>query len=89
MNWKVKQKPAYIDVDGNRINTGYTINYKDSDNTILGVVGKNYKVVQNEDAFAFTDELAGSITDTGSLRDYDLLIYSAKPGSDWHCDHPP
>lgn len=26
---------------------------------------------------AFTDELAGSITDTGSLRDYDLLIYSA------------
>lgn len=26
---------------------------------------------------AFTDELARSITDTGSLRDYDLLIYSA------------
>lgn len=62
LNWKVKQKPAYIDVDGNKINTGYTINYKDSDNSILGVVGKNYKVVQNEDAFAFTDELVGDGT---------------------------
>lgn len=62
LNWKVKQKPAYIDVDGNKIDTGYTINYKDSDNSILGVVGKNYKVVQNEDAFAFTDELVGDGT---------------------------
>lgn len=62
LNWKVKQKPAYIDVDGNKINTGYTINYKDSDNSILGVVGKNYKVVQNEDTFAFTDELVGDGT---------------------------
>ena len=59
LNWKVLQKPSFIEVNGENIPTGYTINYKDSDNSILGVVGKNYKVVQNEDAFAFTDELVG------------------------------
>ena len=57
LDWHVKQAPSYIDVEGVRIPTGYTINYKDDDNSILGVVGKNYKVVQNDEAFAFTDEL--------------------------------
>jgi len=59
LDWHVKQAPSYIDVEGVRIPTGYTINYKDDDNSILGVVGKNYKVVQNDEAFAFTDELVG------------------------------
>lgn len=59
LNWKVLQKPSFIEVNGSKLPTGYTINYKDSDNTILGCVGKNYHVVQNEDAFAFTDELVG------------------------------
>lgn len=60
LDWQVKQAPSYIDVEGVRIPTGYTINYKDDDNSILGVVGKNYKVVQNDEAFAFTDELVGN-----------------------------
>ena len=59
LDWHVKQAPSYIDVEGVRIPTGYTINYKDDDNSILGVVGKNYKVVQNDEAFAFTYELVG------------------------------
>ena len=60
LDWHVKQAPSYIEVDGVQIPTGYTINYKDDDNSILGVVGKNYKVVQNDEAFAFTDELVGN-----------------------------
>ena len=57
LNWKVLQKPSYIDIDGEKVFTGDIINYKNTDHTILGSVGKNYKIVQNEDAFAFTDEL--------------------------------
>ena len=58
LNWKVLQKPSFIEVNGSKLPTGYTINYKDSDNTILGCVGKNYHIVQNEEAFAFTDDIS-------------------------------
>jgi len=38
---------------------GYKANIRDSDNSILGIVSDRYKVVQNEEAFAFTDALLG------------------------------
>ena len=38
---------------------GYKANIRDRDQSILGVVSDRYQVVQNEDAFAFTDELLG------------------------------
>lgn len=39
---------------------GYRANVRMQDDTILGVVTNRYKVVQNRDAFAFTDELLGN-----------------------------
>lgn len=36
---------------------GYKANVRSSDNSILGVVSDKYKIVQNKEAFAFTNEL--------------------------------
>lgn len=57
LDWKVIQKNIYT-VSGEEI-LGYKANIRDKDNQILGVVTDRYKVVQNEEAFAFTDSLLG------------------------------
>lgn len=57
LNWTVRQEPIYT--DNNLLIPGYKANVRDSDNRVLGVVTDRYKVVQNDDAFAFTDELLG------------------------------
>jgi len=38
---------------------GYKVNLRSTDNTALGIVSDRYKVVQNKDAFQFTDDLLG------------------------------
>lgn len=57
LNWRVIQK-SLVTSDGFPV-PGFKANLRDTDNQILGVVTDRYKVVQNEDAFAFTDELLG------------------------------
>lgn len=56
LDWKVCQKTIYT--DDAEIN-GYKANIRDTDGQFLGVVTDRYKVVQNTEAFAFTDELLG------------------------------
>lgn len=53
LNWEVQQKPLIY----NGKDTGYLMNVRDVDDTVLGVVGGRYKPVQNVDAFSFVDEL--------------------------------
>ena len=57
LDWRVIQKPllTYDEIPV----PGFKANLRDSDNQVLGVVTDRYKVVQNEDAFAFTDSLLG------------------------------
>ena len=57
LDWNVVQKPIYLD-HGEEIN-GFKANVRDSDGSVLGVVSDRYKVVQNKEAFAFTDTLLG------------------------------
>lgn len=57
LDWRVIQKP--IMTSDNDPISGYKANIRESDNSILGVVTDRYKVVQNEEAFAFTDNLLG------------------------------
>ena len=57
LDWKVVQKPILTE-DGTVID-GYKANIRDTDQRVLGVVSNRYKVVQNEEAFAFTDALLG------------------------------
>ena len=57
LDWDVVPKPMFDEL-GREI-SGYKVNVRNSDNKILGVVTDKYKVVQNKEAFAFTDELLG------------------------------
>lgn len=57
LDWKVVQEPVYT-ADGERV-PGFYANIRDQDRKVLGVVSDRYKVVQNEEAFAFTDALLG------------------------------
>lgn len=57
LDWKVEQEKIYTE-NGNVV-TGFKANVRDTDKKVLGVVTDRYKVVQNEEAFAFTDELLG------------------------------
>ena len=57
LDWKVEQTDVYA-ASGERI-PGYKANIRDIDRNILGIVGDRYKIVQNEEAFAFTDGLLG------------------------------
>lgn len=57
LDWKVEQEPlmtgTFKDVPG------FKANIRSDNGTVLGVVSNRYQVVQNEEAFAFTDELIG------------------------------
>lgn len=57
LDWTVEGKPIY-DANGNVIG-GYKANTRSSDGKVLGIVGNRYKIVQNADAFQFTDNLIG------------------------------
>lgn len=57
LDWKVAQTPIYTE-DTIRI-PGYLANVRNTDGKVLGVVSERYKVIQNEEAFAFTDALLG------------------------------
>lgn len=57
LDWNVVQEPIYTEF--NEQVDGYKANVRDSDRKVLGVVSDRYKVVQNVDAFSFTDELIG------------------------------
>ena len=57
LDWKVEAKPIYND-KGIEI-PGYKANTRDSDDKVLGLVSNRYKLVQNSEAFDFTDSLIG------------------------------
>lgn len=70
LNWNVLQQEIYTQ-DGFKI-PGYLANVRDSDRKVLGVVGERYQIVQNREAFAFTDELLGKgvrYETAGSLKE--------------------
>lgn len=57
LDWEVRKEPIYS-ADGSCI-PGYKANIRDTDQKVLGVVTDRYKVIQNTEAFAFTDALLG------------------------------
>ena len=70
LDWEVFQRP--IMTDDSSIIPGYKANIRSTDNSVLGVVTDRYKVVQNREAFAFTDALLGEgvkYETAGSLQD--------------------
>ena len=57
LDWTVIQK--FIQTEDSTFISGFKVNIRESDQRLLGVVIDRYKVVQNQEAFAFTDELLG------------------------------
>ena len=57
LDWNVVQESIYTDF--NEPIEGYKANIRDTDRKVLGVVTDRYQVVQNTEAFAFTDALLG------------------------------
>lgn len=79
LDWKVVQKKIYSE-DGIKID-GYTANVRDKDGKSLGIVGSRYSIVQNEDAFRFTDALLGegvTYETAGSLKEGKVIWLLAK-----------
>ncbi|BDG61951.1 DUF932 domain-containing protein [Caldinitratiruptor microaerophilus] len=54
--WAVEQRPVFV--DGNEVEE-YVANVRSTDGRVLGIVGRRYRVLQNREAFAFTDALLG------------------------------
>ena len=70
LDWKVVQEHIFTET-GDTI-LGYRVNVRDSDRKVLGVVSERYKIIQNSEAFAFTDTLLGNgvrYETAGSLQD--------------------
>ena len=65
LDWTVEQTPVFMD-DGTEIEN-YKANIRSDDKTVLGIVTNRYKIVQNADAFSFTDAIVGE-TEDGIVR---------------------
>jgi phage/plasmid-like protein (TIGR03299 family) len=90
LDWTVHPVPLYTHrtekIKGQEVEYAYEVeNYKanvrSSDNSVLGVVTDRYRIVQNAQAFAFTDALIeeGVVYETaGSLRDGKIIWLLAK-----------
>ena len=79
LDWKVLQRDIYTE-EGNKIEQ-FKANVRDIDQRVLGVVSDKYQVVQNDEAFAFTDALLGEgvkYETAGSLADGRLTWLLAK-----------
>jgi phage/plasmid-like protein (TIGR03299 family) len=79
LDWKVAQRPAMT--SDYRPIPGYKANVRESDGKILGIVTDRYKVVQNHEAFAFTDALLGEgvcYETAGSLQEGKKIWLLAK-----------
>lgn len=73
LDWTVRQTPVYMEhklqaLDGieksNYIEVpNCKVNVRSTDNAVLGVVSDRYKIVQNVEAFEFTDAIVGETED--------------------------
>ena len=83
LDWTVSTKKIYLD-DGRSVPAMATV--RDSDNSILGVVGNNYKPLQNRNAFDFFNPFVESgmaqIETAGSLMQGKRVWVQAKITSD-------
>lgn len=79
LDWTVSSREIFLG-DGTLCNKWY-MNVRDTDNMQLGIVGERYKIVQNSEAFAFTDELLGEgvkYETAGSINNGKIIWLLAK-----------
>ena len=69
LDWQVTQENVRV---GRNVVDGYKANVRSSDHSVLGITSDKYEIVQNTDAFAFTDAMIGAgckYETAGSLKD--------------------
>lgn len=79
LDWDVVPHPVFTE-NGIKI-PNYVANTRSSDDSVLGIVTDRYKIVQNKDAFRFTDEIVGGdvrYETVGSLRNGRTIFLLAK-----------
>ena len=79
LNWKVESKPVFN--ENNEVIPGFIANTRNTDGKVFGIVSNRYNIVQNEDAFSFTDSLIGDgvrYETAGSLREGKTVWLLAK-----------
>lgn len=79
LNWKVESKPVFN--ENNEVIPGFIANTRNTDGKVFGIVSNRYNIVQNEDAFSFTDSLIGEgvrYETAGSLREGKTVWLLAK-----------
>ena len=57
LDWQVESRNIYSGAGA--MIPGYRANVRSTDDAVLGVVSDRYRIVQNEEAFQFTDDLLG------------------------------
>ncbi len=78
LDWKVDERPVFAEIEGGmrEITTHKSIVRRDT-GAVLGVVGRRYRPVQNEEAFEWLDGLLGSrmaaYETAGSVRNGSLV----------------
>lgn len=80
LDWTVEQCPVYLENAAVPV-PNYKANVRDRDGKVLGIVTDRYQVVQNADAFSWTDELIGGdvrYETAGSLREGKKIWLLAK-----------
>lgn len=86
LDWKVRLQPLHMNYDGEEMPVPGYATVRDSDRSVLGVVGPTYKPLQNEDAFDFfqpwLDKGLATLETAGSLREGRRVWVLAKLKSD-------
>ena len=57
LDWTVEQKNIQL-CGGSKV-PGYKANVRNTDGQVLGIVSDRYKIIQNSEAFSFTDNIIG------------------------------
>ena len=87
LNWTVNSEPIF-NANGKEIK-GYKANVRSTDDSVLGVVTDKYRIVQNVEAFDFTDNLIGKemhYETAGSLRSGKTIWLLAKMPELYICE---
>ena len=85
LEWRVDKRPLFTTTgegELNEIEDSYAT-VRDTDNSVLGIVGSKYKVIQNREAFDFMDTIVGSgdieYHTAGSLSEGKTIWLLARP----------
>lgn len=77
LNWSVEKVPTFIDLNGQKIETGQEALVRSTDGKILTQVGKGWNPVQNAEAFDFFTDFVSAgdmVMDTaGSLKEGQIV----------------